>query len=138
LRVTGGTATALQAWRQQYFGTQQNTGTAADISDPDGDGTVNFLEFAMLTDPLAATQLPIGLALIGTNLEFTYSRSKAALGEVTYAVQWSDSLVAGSWSTAGVTDVMQSDNGTVQQFKATLPAGNQSRFVHLHIAGTGP
>jgi len=137
VRITGGAATALQTWRQQHFGTQQNTGTAADDADPDGDGTVNFAEFAMRTDPLITARPSIGLAIVGTNLEFTYTRNKAALGEAGYLVEWSDSLVAGSWSTAGVTDVLQSENGTTQQFKATLPVGGQSRFVRLSVTSIG-
>jgi|GEM_PF-7085378 succinate dehydrogenase/fumarate reductase flavoprotein subunit len=41
------------------------------------------------------------------------------------------------WHTTGVTEAILSDNGTVQQVKATVPAGAAGhRFVHLR--GTSP
>jgi len=44
----------LQAWRQQFFGTTANSGTAADTADPDGDGVTNLLEYALGTAPDSA------------------------------------------------------------------------------------
>ena len=86
-----------------------------------------------LTNPMMATTLPIAAALAGESLEFTYTRNKAALGELTFAVESSDSPASASWSTAGVTEIILSDNGTAQQIKATLPAGVMRRFVHLSV-----
>ena len=124
---------AIQAWRQQHFGSPDNSGPGTDTADPDGDGTVNLLEFAMLTNPMIATTLPIEQTLSGENLEFTYTRNKAALDELTFAVASSDSPASASWSTAGVTEIILSDDGTAQQIKATLPAGVMRRFVHLSV-----
>ena len=42
------TPTALQAWRQTYFGSPDNTGDGADLNEFDHDGIVNLLEFALL------------------------------------------------------------------------------------------
>ncbi len=129
---------AIQAWRQQYFGSPDNSGPGADTADPDNDGTVNLLEFATFTNPLIPTTLPIVQVLAGGNLEFTYTRNKAALGELTYAVEWNDTLTGGSWSTAGGTEIILSDDPTVQQIKATLPAGAGRRFVRLSVTRAGP
>jgi hypothetical protein len=75
----------------------------------------------------------------GANLEFTYVRAKAAvLDGVVFAVKWKDDLVppVPAWSTTGVTEMILSDNGVVQQVKATLPAGAVGkRFVRLEVAG---
>ena len=53
---------------------------------------------------------------------------------ITHAVEWSDTLATESWSSAGVTEQTLSDNGTVQQVKASVPAGsNNRRFIHLKV-----
>lgn len=47
--------TPLAAWRQAIFGSTEDTGDGANTADPDHDGLSNVLEFAMATDPKAAT-----------------------------------------------------------------------------------
>ncbi len=46
--------TPLQAWSQLHFGTTSATGSAAPLADPDGDGVVNLLEYALGTTPTNA------------------------------------------------------------------------------------
>ena len=123
----------METWRFANFGTTANAGTAADLADPNGDGEGNFLEFSTGQNPIAATTAVTTLVRNGANLEFTYTRSNAALADgVIFAVEWSDTMADGSWSAAGVTQQILNDNGTVQTVKATLPAGaNAKRFVHL-------
>ena len=67
----------------------------------------------------------------GTSIEFLYTRNKAAT-DVTMTVEWSDTL-GNDWSVAGVSSSVLSDNGTMQQIKATMPAGGAGRFVHLKV-----
>ena len=43
--------TALEDWRFTHFGTYQNSGSAADAFDADGDGVANLLEYATGLDP---------------------------------------------------------------------------------------
>lgn len=131
-----GTLTAQETWRQTYFGTTSNSGNAADGADPDFDGVVNYLEFATGANPNASTAMPGQAALAGGNVEFTYTRSNAAVaGGTTYVVEWSDTLPNAAWSTADVTQAMLSDNGTMQQWKATLSAGASGRrFVRLSVS----
>ncbi len=133
--VTLTTQTALDAWRFTHFGTTQNTGTAADLADGNGDGEVNLMEFATAQNPHAATLTQPALIKNGATLEFTYTRSLAALADATtFTVEWSDSLAAGSWSSAGVTEQILSDNGTVQTVNASVAAGGGPRFLHLKIS----
>jgi hypothetical protein len=132
------TGSAMEAWRQQYFDTSENSGPGADDADPDGDGIVNQMEFATLTNPLISTPSPITLVLAGGNLDFTYPRNKAALGELTFAVEAGETLDAGSWSTAGITESILSDDGPVQQIKATIPAGGKRLFARLSVAIAPP
>lgn len=137
----GGTAnlsvhTQQENWRQQYFGTTANTGTAADLFDSNGDGEENLLEFATGQNPNAATLLRPTLVRNGTSLDFTYTRSLAALTDgVIFTVEWSDTLSPGAWSIVGVSQQPLDDNGIQQTVKASLPAGSgiTRRFVRLKV-----
>jgi hyaluronate lyase len=126
---------ALDSWRFEHFGTTSNTGQAADNADWDADGNPNFMEFAIGTHPKSPTTSLVGLAKVGAEIKFTYQRSRAAMGEVTCVVEWSDKLVP-PWSTLGVTETIISDNGTIQKVEVKVPAGGaSSRFVRLRAAG---
>jgi hypothetical protein len=85
------TWTSLQAWRQSYFGTITNSGSAADTADPDGDGLANLLEYALDSNPLVANTnalVAVGRDSSG-NLTFTFLRARS---DVTYIVQGSTNL----------------------------------------------
>jgi hypothetical protein len=127
--------TQQQSWRQTHFGTTHNTGTAADLADANGDGEVNLLEFATGQSPHAAARAAISLVKNGATLELTYTRSNAALADgVTFTVEWSDTLAAGSWTSAGVTEQILSDNGALQTVRAGVAVGATGRrFLHLKI-----
>ncbi len=126
---------ALDAWRWTNFGTTSNAGSAADIADPNSDGESNLLEFATGQNPNAPALAATLVNLTDANIEFTYTRTKAALASgMVFAVEFSDSLAASSWSSIGVSESILSDNGTVQSVKATVPAGTGGRrFLHLKI-----
>lgn len=128
--------TPIEQWRLQYFGTSANSGNGANLFDGNKDGENNLLEFATAQNPNAPTKAATSVVKNGAVPEFTYTRSKAAMADgVTFTVEWSDTLVAGSWSNAGVAEQLLSDNGTVQTVKAMFPAGSSlKRFVHLKIS----
>lgn len=101
-------------------------------ADPDRDGFTNLFEYATRQNPLAGDQPAQTTVLNGANLEFTYTRNSAAT-DVTFSVEWSDTLAAGSWTSIGAGTV-QSDNGTVQTVKALVPAGSgPKRFIRLVV-----
>jgi hypothetical protein len=86
--------TALQTWRQTYFGTTANTGTAADLADPDADGINNLLEYALGGDPLVNSPTILPAVSLDTStsdlkLQLTFVRSRT---DVTYVVQGSSDL----------------------------------------------
>ena len=124
---------AQQTWRQTYFGVSSSTGNAADTATPAGDGIPNLLKYALNLDPTKPSKLPTNANLNGSNLEYNYTRSTTAVnGGTQFLVEWSDDL--STWSSTGVTQTVLSDNGTVQQVKASMPAGSGShRFVHLRV-----
>lgn len=129
--------TALQSWRLEHFGTEENSGVAADTFDANGDGESNLLEFATGQDPNAPTQLATSVSEDGGGFVFQYTRSKAAMADgVEFAVEWSDTLLPGSWANSGVTEEILTDDGSVQTVEATIPAGPSGRrFVHLEVSG---
>ena len=126
--VTLKIATALEQWRLLHFGNTANN----DHTDTNNDGETNLLEYATGQNPYSQTRNTTSIVKNGNVLEFTYVKNKTA-SDLTYQVAWSDNLT--SWSSAGVTSQVISDNGTIQTIKASLPAGtNTRRFVRLTVS----
>lgn len=126
----------LEGWRVTHFGSPANSGPGADSNDFEFDGLPNVSEFALGTNPKQPSRFTEALVQVGANLEYTYTRAKAAvLDGFTFHVAWKDDLASPTpWSAEGVTQVVMSDDGTTQLVKATLPAGTAGqRFVHLEI-----
>lgn len=87
---------ALQTWRQSNFGITTDSGQAANGADPDGDGLVNLLEYALGTNPQAATVSPVTSARSGNFITLTFSH--VADASLTYVVEASNDLA--TWTTA--------------------------------------
>ena len=126
----------ISAWRLLHFGTTENTGTAADDFDANGDGEKNLLEFATAQNPHASTRAMHTLETNAPTLTYNYTRASAAdAAGVSFIVEWSDTLESDSWSSIGVSQETLSDNGTLQSVKATMPPGLDRRFVRLRVTG---
>ena len=126
---------AVETWRQTHFGTTENTGNAADSADPNNDGETNLLEFATGQSPHAATRATTTLTLPpGTDLEFIYTRNKAALDEgYAFTVEYSDTLAPNSWTSAGPGTVLL--DGPSQSVRALIPEGSAGhRFIRLKVS----
>ncbi len=90
--------TPLQSWRQLYFGTTANSGTAADTFDADFDGLQNLLEYALGTIPTSpASAAPPSLATAANRLTLTFNR--IADPALVYQVEAGPDLSTASWST---------------------------------------
>ncbi|MBN8459249.1 MAG: autotransporter-associated beta strand repeat-containing protein [Verrucomicrobia bacterium] len=89
---------AGETWRQREFGTTENTGDAADNSDPDHDGLTNLLEYATGSDPHAAdAALAAQGSIENGRLSLTFTRNTAA-NDVVLSVWSTDNLAAGTWT----------------------------------------
>lgn len=126
--------TPIEQWRFTNYGSVLNTGTGLDALDGDGDGISNLLEYATKMNPAANDVVPQTATKSASTIDFVYTKNKSAT-DVTYIVEWSDTLF-NDWSTSGVSaPTILSDNGISQQLKVTVPAGSgvTKRFVHLKV-----
>ncbi|RYD22449.1 MAG: hypothetical protein EOP88_08080 [Verrucomicrobiaceae bacterium] len=82
----------LERWRSEFFGIATNTGTAADLADPDGDGVANLLEYAAGDPPTERNPVRATGSLFGNDLSFSFARSRIAEG-ITYRVERSLDLI---------------------------------------------
>ena len=98
ITLTGRLLTALENWRQIYFGNIANSGAGADLNDYKQDGTVNLLKFAFGLNPVLNTpgQLPRPQRT-DTNFVATFTQPSGVSG-ILYGAEWSLTLAPGSWT----------------------------------------
>jgi hypothetical protein len=85
-------------WKYAYFGSDAtNAAIAGDLIDPDGDGVVNLLEYALATDPISpGLDGTISGNIVGNQFQVQFHRNVSAT-DLTYAAQFANSL-AGPWT----------------------------------------
>jgi lysophospholipase L1-like esterase len=117
---------------------------AAALSDPDGDGVSNLLEFAMGgiptsgSDPASIFRLqPFAPAGDAAFREFTFRRLRdAALKGLTYHLEWTDNLTSGFWTVSEVeetaADAVDAEYEQVVS-RIALPE-DRHHFVRLKVA----
>jgi autotransporter-associated beta strand protein len=131
------TLNGWQTWQETNFGTTANIGEFAENADKDKDGVTNLIEYACGTNPNINTPCPLSTNLSGSTLEYIYTKNKSAT-DISYTVEWSDTLT-NDWSTAGISaPIVLSDNGTTQQIKVTVPYGPEVRRRLIHLKVTRP
>ena len=115
------------AWRASHGLPADGSGNGGDFADPDRDGYVNLLEYALGSSPVDAgeTARPaITRAGAPDRITLTYQKLRA---DVRYAVEAAGSL-AGPWSTAGV-----DQGGSGPTVTASVPVGGERTFVRLRV-----
>jgi hypothetical protein len=102
----------IDLWRLNNFGTSSNTGLAADGADPDGDGLVNLVEYALGLNPNSPDPNPLSFSLPGRHLTLVYTRPHPTPVDITYIAEVASTLGTGIWN-SGPTYVTQTavDNG---------------------------
>jgi autotransporter-associated beta strand protein len=124
------TATAQQTWRQTYFGSTANTGNGANTADPDNDGQVNLLEYALGTNPTVAGALPVTVARSGDNLTLTFSHTGDAT--LVYAIQATNDLGT-AWTTIHTYPAITTAGSTTYTDTAVSLATQPRRFLRLSV-----
>ena len=105
-------------------------------ADPEADGIGNLVEFFMGLDP-AINDAPgaTSISLAIDQLSLTYRKSKSTTG-ISGTVKWKNDLSsATAWSSAGVTDVLVSDEGTyeIRRASVTVGSGEDRKFLRLEV-----
>ena len=139
--VLNGTGlTALEAWRQTYFGASTETGERANLADFDHDGLSNLLEYAFGTHPAQSTPADDRPRCGGTSGAFTitYQRPIGGATGITYTVELANSNMS-TW-VAGVSgsDYSQSvipngDGSETVAITLTNPQASR-RFVRIRVS----
>jgi hypothetical protein len=86
-------------WKYAYFGKNAtNSAIAGDMADPDGDGVVNLLEYALANDPTVSGQDDgmISGNIVGSQFQLQFHRNVSA-SDLTFNAQFADSL-DGPWT----------------------------------------
>ncbi len=115
------TTSPYVAWQGSHFTAAElaTPGISGDLADPDGDGIVNLMEYALNLDPRASAVA--GLPVVSTTkqngatfLTLTYTKVKAAT-DLTYIAEVSPDLVNWNSGSSYTVDVSTVDGSTTQQ-----------------------
>ncbi len=138
--LNGNCLSHLEAWRMAHYGSANNTGDGADLATPANDGIPNLIKFATAislgTPGTPGTQpVSIGNDGGGGGFTFSYARAKNAVADgIEFALEWSDSLTEGTWSSSGVVVQATVDQGISERITASIPMGSgDRRFVRLRV-----
>jgi autotransporter-associated beta strand protein len=103
-----------------------NNVTGGETGDDDKDGIINLVEYALGLDPQIGDPAPG--TFVGNLLTFTKGSEAKTAGDVTYTIQTSTTLEAGSWSDVAAT---QNPDTISYQLPENVPGGRI--FARLRV-----
>ncbi len=120
----------LEQWRFLNWGAVNAAGERADLADPDGDGSVNLMEYALGSSPRNAQAVPELTATLTPENKLALSFQRQDAPELTYTVEFSSSLNPGSWAPA-----FSSTGGAPRTITVVDPSPlpGTSRFARLKV-----
>jgi hypothetical protein len=129
--ASSGTVTPpIQLWRQQWFGTTNNSGNAADNYVASSDGMPNLLKYALGLDPLVSATNPITGDIASGFLRLTVPRNTNAT-DITYLIESVGDLMA-AWNTNAVVIDTNTPARLSGHDTNAVPATSR-RFMRLHV-----
>lgn len=129
----------IDLWRLNHFGSSSNSGPGADGADPDHDGLVNLVEYALGLDPNTADPDPLSFTLTGGHLRIIYDRPHPAPPDITYIAEVTDSLAPSVWNSGpGFTSQTVVDNGngreTVTVTDRSLTSSSPAHYLRVRFS----
>ena len=124
------TTPPIQLWRQQWFGTTNNSGNAADSYISSSDGMPNLLKYALGLNPLLAATNPITGDIATGFLRLTIPRNTNAT-DITYLIE-SVGDVNALWSTNAIVIDTNTPAWLSGHDTNAVPATSR-RFIRLHV-----
>ncbi len=122
--------TPIESWRMQWFGTTNDSGTAADTAIVTSDGMPNLLKYALNLDPLVPASNPVVGDISTGFLRWTAPKNPNAT-DVTFLVEATSDLTV-PWTTDGTT--VDQNTPTLLQVHDNAPVDSTaSGFMRLHI-----
>lgn len=123
------------AWQAARLSLAQiNTnGVGGLTGDADRDGKNNLLEYALGTPPLTADAISLQMEQVSTTASVIYPRTSGT-NDITAHVYHTDLLNPSAWSRTGVTETLLSDNGSIQMWRASIPATMPQGFFRLQVS----
>ena len=122
--------TPKQLWYSSYELPTDGTGDGADNADPDDDGVVNLLEYALGGDPDSSISRPsTDSQFIASKLQISFLRARP---ELAYAVESSGDLIA--WTNVPYNSVAVGQTQTVQDTELVSTAIPPRRFLRLRVS----
>ena len=85
---------SIETWRQTFFGTKTNSGNAANLANPSGDGIPNLIKYGLVLNPNERAPLPT-MGMESNRLTINFKRDPAR-ADVQLVVEASNDLV--NWS----------------------------------------
>ena len=120
----------IQLWREQWFGTTNNSGTAADTYVSSSDGMPNLLKYALGLNPLLPATNPITGDIATGFLRLTVPRNTNAT-DITYLIE-SVGDFSSVWNTNAV--VIDVNTPVALQGHDTNPVPSTAqRYIRLHV-----
>jgi hypothetical protein len=121
----------VSSWRLTHFGTLENSGDAAFTADPDGDGFINLLEYALGANPTVAGDAigAVTSEVVGGFLTLTFDHIDDPA--LTYAIEATSELGA-VWSVVHTYPSFTASG--IVTYTDTVPVGSSARrFLRLKV-----
>src|SRR5690606_25306501 len=120
----------IEAWRAVFFGeSSDDPAIAGDQADPDGDGLVNLVEYALGLDPCSANPGSV-LQLDPDRIGLEFPTDPGA-HDVSIVPEWSHDLI--TWHDSGWVIESRDSDRESRRLHATLPTEVTPIFIRLRV-----